>query len=64
MRKRRISAVEYHSLGRTLREAAEEDKYEMTIIITRQIAPTGCRRSEIISQKWTEADIEASCLRG
>ena len=31
--------------------------------IIRQIALTGCRRSEMIRLKWTEADTEASCLR-
>lgn len=31
--------------------------------IIRQIALTGCRRSEIIGLKWTEADTEASYLR-
>lgn len=63
VRKRRLSEAEYRTLGRMLREAAEEDKYETTINIIRQIALTGCRRSEIIRLKWTEADTEASCLR-
>jgi integrase len=63
VRKRRLSEAEYRTLGRMLREAAEEDKYETTINIIRQIALTGCRRSEIIGLKWTEADTEASCLR-
>jgi integrase len=45
-----------------LRDAAESDKYAMTADIIRQIA-TGCRRSEMIRLKWTEADNEASCLR-
>ena len=31
--------------------------------IIRQLALTGCRRSEMIGLKWTEADTEASCLR-
>ena len=35
----------------------------MTVDIIRQIALTGCRRSEMIGLKWTEADTEASCLR-
>ena len=35
----------------------------MTTDIIRQIALTGCRRSEIIKLRWVEADMEASCLR-
>jgi integrase len=31
--------------------------------IVRQIALTGCRRSEMSGLKWVEADTEASCLR-
>jgi len=46
-----------------LRKAAEKERYAMTADIIRQIALTGCRRSEMISLKWTEADTEASCLR-
>ena len=46
-----------------LRHAAKHEKYVMTVDIIRQIALTGCRRSEMIGLKWTEADAEASCLR-
>ena len=35
----------------------------MTTDIIRQIALTGCRRSEMIKLRWVEADMEASCLR-
>ncbi len=35
----------------------------MTTEIIRQIARTGCRRSEIIKLKWDETDMEESCLR-
>jgi integrase len=35
----------------------------MTTDIIRQIALTGCRRSEMIKLRWAEADMEASCLR-
>jgi integrase len=31
--------------------------------IIRQLALTGCRRSEMLGLKWTEADTESSCLR-
>lgn len=63
VRKRRLSEAEYRTLGEMLRKAAEEERYAMTVDIIRQIALTGCRRSEMISLKWTEADTEASCLR-
>jgi integrase len=46
-----------------LREAAMKEKYTTIVDIVRQLALTGCRRSEMISLKWTEADIEASCFR-
>jgi integrase len=46
-----------------IRDAAEQEKYATTVDIIRQIALTGCRRSEMIGLKWTEADTEASCLR-
>lgn len=46
-----------------LRDAAKQEKYTTIVDIIRQIALTGCRRSEMISLKWTEADNEASCLR-
>jgi integrase len=46
-----------------LRDAATEERYVMTADIIRQIALTGCRRSEIIRLRWTEADTESSCLR-
>lgn len=63
VRKRRLSEAEYRTLGRMLRAAARQEKYVMTVEIIRQIALTGCRRSEMIKLKWAEADTEASCLR-
>jgi len=50
-------------LGRMLRDAAKDEKYATAVGIIRQIALTGCRRSEMIRLKWTEADTEGSCLR-
>lgn len=44
-----------------LRDAAKDEKYATAV--DRQLALTGCRRSEMIGLKWTEADTEASCLR-
>ena len=46
-----------------LRDTAKQEKYTTTVDIIRQIALTGCRRSEAIALKWTETDTEASCLR-
>lgn len=63
VRKRRLSEAEYRILGQMLREAAENEKYEMTVDMIRQIALTGCRRAEIIKLMWIEADTEGSCLR-
>lgn len=63
VRKRRLSDSEYRILGVILREAAEDEKYAMTVEIIRQIAMTGCRRSEMIGLKWGEVDTNASCLR-
>src|SRR6266446_10071915 len=63
VRKRRLSETEYRILGRMLRDAAKDEKYATAVGIIRQIGLTGCRRSEMIRLKWTEADTEASCLR-
>lgn len=63
VRDRRLSEAEYRMLGEILREAAATPKFEMTVEIIRQIALTGCRRSEIIGLMWTEADTDASCMR-
>jgi integrase len=46
-----------------LRDAAEQEKYTTIVDIIRQVALTGCRRSEMIGPKLTEVDTEASCLR-
>lgn len=50
-------------MGRMLRDAAKHEKYTTMVDIIRQLALTGCRRSEMIGLKWTEADTESSCLR-
>jgi integrase len=63
VRKRRLSEAEYRTLGEMLRGAARQEKYIMTVDIIRQIALTGCRRSEMIKLKWAEVDTDASCLR-
>lgn len=63
VRDRRLTEAEYRVLGEMLRTAAMVEKYEMTVEIVRQIALTGCRRTEIIKLMWTEADTDSSCLR-
>lgn len=63
VRKRRLSEEEYRVLGTMLCEAAGTEKYAVTVEIIRQIAMTGCRRSEMIGLKWSEVDTDASCLR-
>ena len=63
VRNRRLTEAEYRTLGEILRNAAEDDKYQMTVDIIRQIALTGCRRTEMITLRWVEADTDASCLR-
>jgi integrase len=58
-----LTEAEYRTLGKILREAAEDDKYQMTVDIIRQIALTWCRRAEMIKLQWVEPDTDASCLR-
>jgi hypothetical protein len=48
VRDRRLTEAEYRILGEMLRKAAENEKYEMTGDIIRQIALTGCRGTEMI----------------
>ena len=63
VRNRRLTEAEYRTLGQMLRDATANEKYAMTVDIIRQIALTGCRRSEMISLMWIEADTDASCMR-
>nr|WP_010398840.1 integrase arm-type DNA-binding domain-containing protein [Paracoccus sp. TRP] len=63
VRNRRLTEAEYHILGDILRNAAETEKYAMTVDIIRQIAMTGCRRTEMIRLMLTEVDAAGSCLR-
>lgn len=61
VRQRRLSEDEYRTLGEMLRSA--EMRYPVTVNIIRQIAMTGCRRSEIINLLWCDVDSDHSCLR-
>lgn len=63
VRTRRLSDVEYRALGSVLRDASKIDKYKMSVEIIRQLALTGCRKSEMVSLQWAEVDFQGSCLR-
>ncbi|MBG0793205.1 tyrosine-type recombinase/integrase [Methylocystis sp. H62] len=63
VRTRRLTEAEYRILGEMLRNASRNDKYVIAVEIIRLIALTGCRRSEIVGLKWSEAHIDGSCLR-
>jgi integrase len=62
-RERRLTENEYRILGGMLRDAPSSDTMQTTTEIVRQLALTGCRRSEIVKLKWKEFDDEGSCLR-
>lgn len=63
VRDRRLTEAGYRVLGAILRKAAENKKYEMSVAIIRQLALTGCRRTEMVKLQWVEADTQSSCLR-
>jgi len=63
VRNRRLNEDEYRELGAILRRAAEIQKYRVAVDIIRLLALTGCRRSEMVGLKWSEADTDWSCLR-
>lgn len=63
VRDRRLSEAEYRVLGSILKEAQESDRYRIHAEILWLIAVTGCRRGEIVNLKWSEVDLEGSCLR-
>ncbi|VVT24507.1 site-specific integrase [Rhizobium sp. EC-SD404] len=63
VRDRRLSEAEYRTLGRILKEVQHDTHYGIHAEILRLIALTGCRRGEIIGLRWSEVDIEGSCLR-
>jgi integrase len=63
VRDRRLSEAEYQVLGGILQEAQRSDRYRIHADILRLITLTGCRRGEIVHLKWSEVDLEGSCLR-
>jgi integrase len=62
-RTRRLNEGEYRTLGRILNDAAEDERYTRTVEMIRQLAMSGCRRSEIIGLRKTELDTVGSCFR-
>ncbi len=63
VRDRRLTNEEYRILGEITREYAENDNYAMMVNIIKQLALTGCRRSEIVQLQWKDVDFAGSCLR-
>jgi integrase len=63
VRSRRLNEDEYRTLGRILTNAAEDERYTRTVEMIRQIAMSGCRRSEIIKLRKDELDTAGSCFR-
>lgn len=63
VRDRRLSEAECRTLGRILKDVQHDSHFGIHAEILRLIALTGCRRGEIISLRWSEVDIEGSCLR-
>jgi len=63
VRDRRLSEAEYRTLGRILKDVRHDSHFSIHAEILRLIALTGCRRGEIINLRWSEVDIEGSCLR-
>jgi integrase len=63
VRERRLTEAEYGILGKLISDAKGRDEFWPSTDIIRQIALTGCRRSEIINLRWSDVDLHGSCLR-
>lgn len=63
VRDRRLSEAEYRILGKILKDVRDDPHFSIHADILRLIAMTGCRRGEIIGLRWSEVDIEGSCIR-
>jgi integrase len=50
-------------MGKILDKAERDENLATMVSIVRQIALTGCRRSEIIELRWSDVDLLNSCLR-
>ncbi len=62
-RNRFLNAVEYARLGEALVQAIEQGINPVAINAIRLVALTGCRKSEVLNLKVTEADFDGRCLR-
>ena len=60
---RRLSEQDYRVLGKVLSQVVNDDRFRSAVPIIRLLALTGCRRGEGVNLKWTEIDVENSCLR-
>jgi integrase len=60
-RQRRLSETEYAALGKALRTFSKDQP--VTTAAVRFLALTGWRRGEMLSLKWTEADLVARTAR-
>ena len=58
-----LSAQELASLGDALRKFEAEGKNASALAVIRLLTFTGARKGEIAGLKWSEVDIERSCLR-
>lgn len=58
-----LSLEEVQKLGAALIEAKEGGTNHYAITAIQLLLLTGCRRSEILQLKWSEVDINNSCLR-
>lgn len=60
----RLSPFQYGELGKLLSEAEARGTEPWQVVgAIRLLALTGCRRGEIEGLRWSEVDIEGSCLR-
>lgn len=59
----RLTPEQYGSVGTALQAAEDEGEAWQGITAVRLLALTGCRLSEIVELKWSEADRTGGCFR-
>ncbi len=62
-RTRWLNEIEYAALGEALLQAAQEGMNPIALAAIRALALTGCRKSEILTLKREELDLQSQCLR-
>jgi integrase len=63
-RERFLSSEELARLGEVLAEVEQENSEHVSVILAiRLLLLTGARRNEILTLRWSEVDLERSCLR-